>query len=159
MRKSFHRSLGLVVLLLTLGWGFEARAQDTAAAPAQSGAQSLYKRLGGYDALAAVTDEFIGRLVTDKSLGRFFGGASEDSKKRIRQLVVDQLCAATGGPCLYIGRSMKTVHTGLGITEEDWNIAVKHLTDSLNKFKVPKPEQDEFFKIVATLKPDIVEKK
>src|SRR5215212_4015220 len=131
MRKSFHRSLGLVVLL-TLGCGIEARAQDTAAAamPAQGGAQSLYKRLGGYDALAAVTDEFIGRLVTDKSLGRFFGGASDDSKKRMRQLVLDQLCAATGGPCLYIGRSMKTVHTGLGITEDDWNIAVKHLTDT-----------------------------
>ena len=163
MRKSFHRSLGLVVLL-TLGCGIEARAQDTAAAaaaamPSQGGAQSLYKRLGGYDALAAVTDEFIGRLVTDKSLGRFFTGASDDSKKRIRQLVVDQLCAATGGPCLYTGRSMKTVHTGLGITEEDWNVAVKHLTDTLDKFKVPKPEQDELFKIVGTLKPDIVEKK
>ncbi len=159
MRKSFHRSLGLVVLLLLVGCGIEARAQDAAAMPAQGGAQSLYKRLGGYDALAAVTDEFIGRLVTDKSLGRFFSGASDDSKKRIRQLVVDQLCAATGGPCLYIGRSMKTVHTGLGITEEDWNLSVKHLTDTLNKFKVPKPEQDDLFKIVGTLKPDIVEKK
>jgi hemoglobin len=160
MRKSFHRSLGLAVLLLTLGCGFEARAQDAAAAaPAQGGAQTLYKRLGGYDALAAVTDEFVGRLVTDKTLGRFFGGASDDSKKRIRQLVVDQLCAATGGPCLYIGRSMKTVHTGLGVTEADWNISVKHLTDTLGKFRVPKAEQDEFFKIVASLKPDIVEKK
>ena len=157
MRKNFRRTLGLVVLLFVAGCGFEARAQDNAMkTPAQ---ESLYKRLGGYDALAAVTDDFIGRLVTDKSLGRFFGGASDDSKKRIRQLVLDQLCAATGGPCIYIGRSMKTVHTGLGITESDWDISVKHLTDSLNKFKVPKPEQDEFFKIVSTLKADIVEKK
>ena len=160
MRKNFRRTLGLVVLLFVAGCALEARAQDNAMkTPAQGSAESLYKRLGGYDALAAVTDDFIVRLVTDKSLGRFFGGASDDSKKRIRQLVVDQLCAATGGPCVYIGRSMKTVHTGLGITEEDWNVAVKHLTDSLNKFKVPKPEQDEFFKIVGTLKADIVEKK
>jgi hemoglobin len=158
MRKNFRRTLGLAVLLFVVGCGYEARAQDNAM-KAQGAAESLYKRLGGYDALAAVTDEFIGRLVTDKTLGRFFGGASDDSKKRIRQLVVDQLCAATGGPCIYIGRSMKTVHTGLGITEDDWTIAVKHLTDTLNKFKVPKPEQDELFKIVGTLKADIVEKK
>ncbi|HWT01838.1 MAG TPA: group 1 truncated hemoglobin [Pyrinomonadaceae bacterium] len=158
MRKNFRRTLGLVVLLFVVGCGYEARAQDNPT-PAQGGAPSLYKRLGGYDALAAVTDDFIGRLVSDKSLGRFFGGASDDSKKRIRQLVVDQLCAATGGPCLYIGRSMKTVHEGLGITEEDWNLAVKHLGDTLNKFKVAKPEQDDLIKILAPLKADIVDKK
>jgi hypothetical protein len=61
------------------------------------GGKSLYKRLGGYDALAAVTDDFITRLATDKTLGRFFVGASDNSKMRIRQLVLDQLCAATGG--------------------------------------------------------------
>ena len=120
---------------------------------------SLYKRLGGYDALAAVTDEFIGLLVADKQLSRFFGGASDDSKKRIRQLVLDQLCAATGGPCIYIGRSMRTVHAGLGITEDDWNVSVKHLTDTLNKFKVAKAEQDELIKILGPLKADIVDKK
>jgi hemoglobin len=158
MSKNFRRTLGLVVLLFVVGCGFEARAQDTAAA-AQGGAQTLYKRLGGYDALAAVTDDFVGRLVADKSLSRFFGGVSDDSKKRIRQLVVDQLCAATGGPCLYIGRDMKTVHAGLGITEEDWNVAVKHLGDTLNKFKVAKAEQDDLIKILAPLKADIVDKK
>ena len=160
MRKEFRRSLGLVVLLIGFGCGFEARAQDAAAGAASPQAsQSLYKRLGGYDALAAVTDDFVGRLVSDKSLSRFFGGVSDDSKKRIRQLVVDQLCAATGGPCLYIGRSMKTVHAGLGITEEDWNVSVKHLTGTLDKFKVPKAEQDDLFKILSPLKADIVDKK
>jgi hemoglobin len=121
--------------------------------------ESLYKRLGGYDAIAAVTDEFLVRLVTDKKLGRFFTGVSKDSQKRIRQLVVDQLCAATGGPCVYIGRDMKTSHAGLGITEEDWNIAVGHLVSTLDKFKVPKREKDELLGALSTLKSDIVEKK
>ena len=93
--------------------------------------------------LQLVTDDFIGRLVTDKTLGRFFGGASDNSKMRIRQLVLDQLCAATGGPCVYIGRDMKTSHKGLGITEEDWNIAVKHLVATMTKFKVTEKEQKE----------------
>lgn len=127
-------------------------------ASAQMKGDSLYKRLGGYDALAAVTDEFITRLATDKDVGRFFVGASENSKMRIRQLVVDQLCAATGGPCVYIGRDMKTAHKGLGITEKDWDIAVKHLGATLDKFKVPKKEQDEVVAALSGLKKDIVEK-
>ena len=122
------------------------------------GKDSLYKRLGGYDALAAVTDDFIGRLATDKTLGRFFVGASDNSKMRIRQLVLDQLCAATGGPCVYIGRDMKTSHKGLGVTEEDWNISVKHLMATLAKFKVPEKEQKEVAGAISGLKADIVEK-
>jgi hemoglobin len=155
MKKNFNRPLGLVLLLLLVGCGWEVKAQ----ALAHQETPSLYKRLGGYDALAAVTDDFIGRLVSDKQLARFFGGASTDSKKRIRQLVLDQLCEATGGPCIYIGRSMKASHAGLGISEDEWNIAVKLLGETLNKFKVPKAEQDELAKILSTLKPDIVEKK
>lgn len=124
---------------------------------AQTG-DSLYKRLGGYDALAKVTDDFIPRLATDKTLGRFFVGASDNSKMRIRQLVVDQLCAATGGPCVYIGRDMKTAHKGLGITEDDWNIAVKHLVATLTRFKVPEKEQKEVAAALTSLKADIVEK-
>ena len=124
----------------------------------QSG-DTLYKRLGGYDALAKVTDDFIGRLANDKQLSRFFVGASDDSKSRIRQLILDQLCAATGGPCVYIGRDMKTAHKGLGITESDWDIAVKHLVATMTKFNVPQKEQGEVAAALTKLKPDIVEKK
>jgi hemoglobin len=120
---------------------------------------SLYKRLGGYDALAAVTDDFIGRLATDKSLGRFFGGHSKDSLGRIRQLIVDQLCNATGGPCVYIGRDMKTAHQGMNITEADWSAAVGHLIATLDKFKVPEKEKNEVLGAVSSFKNDIVEQK
>jgi hemoglobin len=158
MKKSFQRSLCLFVLLLLVGGVSETIAQEKAHPP-QGESQSLYKRLGGYDALAAVTDDFVGRLVGDKQLTRFFNGVSTDSRKRIRQLVLDQLCAATGGPCLYIGRSMRATHEGLGITEDDWNIAVKLFGQTLDKFKVPKPEQGEVVNLLGTLKPDIVDKK
>ncbi len=120
---------------------------------------SLYKRLGGYDALAAVTDDFIGRLAADKSLSRFFVGHSKDSLGRIRQLVVDQLCAATGGPCIYVGRDMKTAHQGMGITEADWSAAVGHLTATLDKFKVPEREKNEVLGAISSFKKDIVEEK
>lgn len=141
--------IAVVALVSSVGPIGSASAQNN---------KTLYKRLGGYDALAAVTDEFIKALATDPKLGRFFIGASDNSKARIRQLVVDQLCAATGGPCIYIGRDMKTSHKGLGITEEDWNIAVKHLVATLTKFKVPEKEQKEVAGAISGLKADIVEK-
>ena len=129
------------------------------AAPPQAFAQqpqSLYHRLGGYDAIAAVTDDAIGRLAADPQLKRFFVGLSTDSQKRLRQHFVDFLCNATGGPCLYLGRDMKTAHTGLGITEDDWTASVKDLTATLDKFKVPEKEKGEVLAAVSSLKGDIV---
>lgn len=156
MRKTAHLCLGLCFLaLLPCGTAASALAQNIVA---HRQADSLYKRLGGYDALAAVSDDFLGRLMKDEKLGKFFNGVSLDSQKRIRQLVVDQLCAATGGPCIYIGRNMRTVHEGLGITNSDWDIAVKHLIATLDKFKVGKAEKDDLIKALAGLRKDIVDK-
>jgi hemoglobin len=152
--SSFVSLVMFVVLSLTgCAWSASAQPGNAAAGP------SLYKRLGGYDAIAAVSDDFIGRLAADKQLNRFLVGLSADSQKRLRQLVVDQLCEATGGPCMYIGRTMKTSHAGLGITESDWQLTVKHLVASLDKFKVPEKEKNEFLAIASSLKGDIVEKK
>lgn len=140
---------GLVFsLLLTIGIAMPTTAQE----------KSLYQRVGGYDALAAVVDDFIVRLVTDKQFEKFFAGASNDSKKRIRQHILDQFCAATGGPCVYLGRDMKTTHAGLGITNAEWDAAAKHLAASLDKFKVPEKEKGEILAFVTSLKKDIVEK-
>lgn len=139
---------GMLVVALTVG--------GVAGAIAQQKQDTLYKRLGGYDAIAAVMDDFIGRLATDKQVSRFFNGVSTDSLKRIRQLAVDQVCAATGGPCVYIGRSMRQSHEGLGITDSDWQTMVGHFVATLDKFKVPQKEKDELVVIVSSLKPDIV---
>src|SRR5262245_55623388 len=79
-------------------------------------ATSLYQRMGGYDVIAAVIDDLFAILHGDPAFARFFGGRSEDSAIRSRQLLVDQMCALSGGPCHYIGRDMKTSHSGLGIT-------------------------------------------
>lgn len=119
---------------------------------------SLYTRLGGYDAIAAVTDDFIGRLATDKQLSRFIAGHSQDSLMKLRQHVVEFLCNATGGPCVYMGRDMKTAHKGMGITESDWNLSVNHLIATLDKFKVPEKEKGEVLAAVGPLKAQIVEK-
>ena len=98
--------LALLVYLLSGGCASTGGAQPQGSPMGPT----LYKRLGGYDAIAAVTDDFIGRLAADKQLSRFLVGLSVDSQKKLRQHVVDQLCEATGGPCLYTGRAMKAAH-------------------------------------------------
>ena len=153
-----HHAL-LLRLALVLMMAFALTASSITLPTAKAQEKSLYDRLGGYNAIAAVTDDFIGRLVGDKRFARFFGGHSKDSLKRIRQHIVDQLCEAAGGPCAYTGRTMKASHEGLGITEEDWQAAVNHLTATLDKFKVGKREKDELLGAVSKFKADIVEKK
>ena len=128
----------------------------SAAASAQD--KSLYQRLGGYDAIAAVSDEFIGRLATDDQEKRFFAGFSNDSKMRIRQLLVDFVCKSTGGPCVYIGRDMKTAHAGSGITKGDWERSLKLFGEVLNKFNVPEKEQKDLAALLGPLEKDVVEK-
>jgi hemoglobin len=150
-------------LIFTLAVVAAAQAPANASLSAANSAppqekKTLYVRLGGYDAIAAVVDDFVGRLVADKRFTKFFVGHSEDSLHKIRMHVIDQLCAAAGGPCLYIGRDMRTSHHGLGITNDDWDASAKHLVESLDKFKVPQAEKDELLAIVSTLKKDIVDK-
>ena len=117
---------------------------------------SLYKRVGGYDAIAAVVDDFVPRLANDPQLGKFFTGHSIETKKRLRQLVVNLICDASGGPCFYTGRPMKTAHLGLGITEAEWQIAIKHLNATLDKFKMHEKEKKELIAIATGLKGDII---
>jgi hemoglobin len=160
MLKTLSRTLYWALVLgfapLSALTGFAAPVPTPAGQTAAQ--ESLYKRLGGYDALAAVSDDFIARLATDPKEGRFFVGFSTDSQARIRQHIVDFLCVATGGPCKYTGRDMETAHTGLHITDEDWDISVKHLGETLDKFKVPAREHQEVVNAIAPLKSKIVGK-
>jgi len=153
-RMTLRTTLPIFALAVVIAWA----CAPTAAAQNQT-KKTLYERLGGYNAIAAVVDDFIGKLITDKQFERFFVGHSTDSKKRIRQHILDQFCAAAGGPCIYTGRTMKDSHAGLGISEAEWNAAAKHLVATLDKFKVGAEEKKELLDFVTSLKGDIVEKK
>jgi hemoglobin len=115
--------------------------------------KSLYERLGGKDAITAVVDDFVGNVAADKRINGFFAKANIPNLKRN---LVDQICQATGGPCTYTGKDMKTAHKGMGITDADFNALVEDLKKSLDKFKVPDKEQGELLGALASLKPQIV---
>lgn len=120
-------------------------------------AKSLYERLGGYDAIFAVTNDLLDRMEKDPQLGRFWQHRSEDGVKRERQLIVDFLCASSGGPLYYKGRDMKLSHKGMRISESDWTIFLKHADATLKAFNVPQAEYDEVVAFVQSTKADIVE--
>ena len=119
--------------------------------------QTLYERLGGYDAIAAVANNLLPRLENDAQLGRFWANRGDDGIAREKQLLIDYLCANAGGPMLYTGRDMPTSHKGMGITESDWQIFVGHLKATLAEFQVPQQEQDDVLDFIDSTRAGIVE--
>jgi len=122
-----------------------------------SNENTLYARLGGYDALAAVVDNLLPRLMSDQRLGRFWAHRGEDGLRREKQLLIDFLCQSAGGPLLYVGRDMKTSHKGMRISEDDWSAFLGHLQGTLNEFKVTVAEKEAVIAFVQSTKADIVE--
>ena|SRR5579862_2358820 len=117
----------------------------------------LYKRIGGYDVIAAVIDDMFARLRGDARFARFGMGRSVDSHKRSRQLLLDQICELSGGPSYYTGRDMKTSHAGLRITGEEWHANLEHTRAALQKFGIADPEQSEFLALFERYRREIVE--
>jgi hemoglobin len=118
---------------------------------------SLYKRLGGYDVIAAIVDDLFGLLRADARFSRFGMGRGIDSHKRAQQLIVDQICSLSGGPCYYAGRDMKTSHAGLGITESEWEANLALTRVALKKNHIVDREQAGFLSLFERYKSDIVE--
>ena len=119
---------------------------------------SLYERLGGYDAIVAVASDLLPRLQSDSQLGRFWAHRGTDGLQREKQLLIDFLCANSGGPLYYTGRDMLTTHVGMKISDSDWTTFLGHAQATLSKFAVPSEEQREVVAFVLSLKDDIVEK-
>ena len=116
---------------------------------------SLYARLGQTPAITAVVDDFVANVAADKRINRYF---AKTSIPNLKKQLVDQICAGSGGPCAYTGKSMKEAHRGMGVRTRDFNALVEDLKKSLDKFKVPAKEQGELLAVLGPMKTDIVEK-
>ena len=119
--------------------------------------QTLYQRVGGYDAIAAATDDALPRLLKDPEIKAYFDHMSQDSIRKLRQHFVDFLVDAAGGPAYYVGRDMRTTHVGMGITEGQWQAFVADIGATLEHLRVPQRETGEFLGLMETLKQEIVE--
>jgi hemoglobin len=119
----------------------------------QSMAPSLYERLGKKEAITMVVDDFVARVAADSRINGKFVNANIP---RLKQMLVDQVCEASGGPCKYTGRDMKSTHAGMAITSAQFDALVGDLVATLNKFKVGAREQGELLSVLGPMKKDIV---
>jgi hemoglobin len=133
-----------------------ASAQEAASESEQA---SLYDRLGGLAPISVVVSDFIDALVPDAVLNK--NAAIDAARKRVpaaylKYHVTAMVCQVTGGPCEYVGRSMKESHAHLGITEAEWDRMATIFKQILDRYAVPEAEQQELFAIVGSTKADIV---
>ena len=155
MISNFQRSLRALTALAAALVVFAALPARTVNA---ADATTLYERLGGYEGISAVVDQFADSLFADKRISQFFIGMSDDTRAQFKQKNKNLLCNATGGPCKIISRPAKEAHHGLGITAGDFEVVAGHLKDALNNFKVGPKEQEEVFAIILGLRSQIVDR-
>ncbi len=115
---------------------------------------SLYERLGGLDAITAVVDSFVARCAGDDRINRKF---ERTDIPRLKKMLVDQVCEATGGPCTYTGRGMRETHDAMEVTAGEFDALVEDLVATLDEFDVPKAEQDELLALLGPMRDEIVE--
>jgi hemoglobin len=146
----WRRTIGTLVAVATLVAGCGGGMQGDKTVMEN---KSLYDRLGGTPAITAVVDDFIGNVAADTRINRRFANADIP---RLKRMLVDQICQASGGPCTYTGASMKDAHKGMKITDAEFNALVADLVKSLDKFKVGAPEKNDLLGALGAMKPDIV---
>jgi hemoglobin len=153
MKRSVYGMVVIATLLVSVSSAplFGAGAKE----------KSLYDRLGGKAAITAVVDEFVGRVAGDKRINAYFGATASDPDRlrKFKSNLVDQICEASGGPCKYQGKDMKTAHMGMGINGADFNALVEDLVGALDMFKVGSHEKDQLLGALGPMKAEIVEKK
>jgi predicted SnoaL-like aldol condensation-catalyzing enzyme/truncated hemoglobin YjbI len=144
--------------LIAEHWDVLQEVPDTMAHTNGMFNRSLYSRLGGYDAIAGFVDLAFPRVAAHPKLEKYFIGHAMESKYRQRQLIVDKLCNVLAGPVIYIGRPLESVHRGLNITKEEWNIFMEIIGQAMEEQRLPAREQKEFAGIFEQIfRPQTVE--
>lgn len=121
---------------------------------------ALYKSLGGKKAIVAVVDDFVGRVAADTRINGFFKATASDPQRlgTFKANLVDQICEASGGPCKYKGKDMKSAHAGMGIGSADFDALVGDLVATLDKLHVKEADKNALLGVLGPMKRDIVEK-
>jgi len=110
----------------------------------------------GRAAISVVVDDFVANVVADDRINARFKALPPAAVAKLKSNLADQICEAAGGPCSYLGRDMKATHTGMNITDAEWNATVESLVKALDKNKVPAKEKGDLLAALGPMKKDIV---
>lgn len=116
-------------------------------------APSLYNQLGEKAGITKVVDTFVGNVAKDGRINAMFASTNIP---RLKMLLVEQVCEATGGPCKYTGRDMKSSHTGMGVNRTHFNALVEDLQAAMSTEGVPFGVQNELLALLAPMYRDII---
>lgn len=159
-KRAMTRWAGIAATLLSLlmlaGCASQPaqRAGKPGSSPSSAGAKdALYRELGGKDGITKVVDLFLAKVDNDLRINLFF---EKTDHKDLRNLVIEQFCQATGGPCVYSGRSMEEAHSGLNLTDADFDAFVEDLIAAMDELKVAKANQDKLLALLGPMKPQVV---
>jgi hemoglobin len=118
-----------------------------------TGKDALYQELGRSEGITKVVDLFFQRINADARINTLFRNVDHND---LRRLVIEQICAASGGPCTYTGRSMEEAHSGLNLTNKDFDNFVGDLVTAMDEAKVPKSTQKKLLAIFGPMRPQVV---
>src|SRR4029077_19477973 len=145
-----RRGVGLWVIVVV------AKVNLAACATMGDPPPTLYKRLGGREGIALVVGDFVTNMAGDRRVNARFKDMKGPDVENLKSNLPDQICDATGGPCSYLGRDMKTAHKGMQITDAEWNGTVENLVKALDKNKVDPKDKSELLGMLGPMKTDIV---
>ena len=139
--------LGSLMLALFCGW---ASAPPRVAEPSDA----LYRALGEGPGVERLVDAALLRIHDDLRINLFFENTDLPD---LRRLLIEQICAASGGPCEYTGRSMEEAHSGMYLSEEDFSAFVEDLVAAMNDVGIGAENQQTLLGLFGPMKPQIIE--
>ena len=155
MQTSMRVAIGLCVVLAAGCTAAPPVKHAPPAAKAAAGAKSdaLYRALGGTDGIGKVVDAALAEIHGDLRINIFF---EKTDMADLRRLLIEQICAATGGPCEYTGRSMEEAHSGLNLSDADFDAFVEDLVRAMDSQNVPKDLQKQLLGLLGPMRPQVV---
>lgn len=125
-----------------------------------SSARPLYERLGGPEKIHAFMSAFVDGLHSDDQLQRqnprIASALRRIDQGALKRKIGDYVCRLAGGPCDYQGRTMRSSHAHLGLSEADWELGANQLSRALREYRIPEGEQQELLALIGSTKADIV---
>ena len=113
----------------------------------------LYERLGGAQRIAAVVDDALDRHAVNPLLAPRFAGKD---LPRLKQLGTQFFCMGSGGSQAYEGRDMRTAHSGMNISEQEFIAAIDDIVAALQAQGIAAPEVNEVVGILYSLKGEVL---
>jgi hemoglobin len=125
----------------------------TACTATPSKDDSLYRALGGEDGIERLIGKTVELAHEDPRIAFMFEDA--DDGNLIEQLE-DQICELSGGPCEYTGLDMEEAHSGMEITEAEFDVFVERVIDAMEETGVPHPARNRLLALLAPMREQVI---